>query len=390
VHPRRTLGKHALHATRHTERMFSPLDVRLMQRAIELAQLGRYTNHPNPRVGCVIAHGEGVVGEGWHRKWGEPHAEVRALEAAGDQARGAAVYVTLEPHSYQGRTPPCTTALIRAGVKRVVCGALDPNPKVCGEGVRQLEAAGLEVATGLLEREVRELNRGFEKRMTTGLPRVTVKIAASLDGRVALANGESLWITGDAARADVQRLRAEASAVLTGVETVLADDPQLNVRDPSIDLLGRQPLRVVLDTKLRTPAAAKMLTLPGETLVFTTSSSGEAANALRLAGAQVIEAAAEPSGRLTLCEVLRELGERQCNDVLVEAGPTLAGAFLEQDLADELVIYLAPVVLGPQARPMAILTAPNRLADARRYTLVSTDRVGVDLKLRFLPRTSHE
>jgi diaminohydroxyphosphoribosylaminopyrimidine deaminase/5-amino-6-(5-phosphoribosylamino)uracil reductase len=361
-----------------------------MQRAIELAQLGRYTNHPNPRVGCVIAQGERIVGEGWHRKWGEAHAEVRALEEAGERARGATVYVTLEPHSFQGRTPPCTTALIRAGVKRVVCGALDPNPKVYGEGVRQLEAAGVAVATGLLEREVRELNPGFEKRMRTGLPRVTVKIAASLDGRVALANGASRWITGEAARADVQHLRAEASAVLTGVDTVLADDPQLNVRDSSIDLLGRQPLRVVLDSKLRTPAVAKMLTLAGKTLVFTTSSSGEAANALRLAGAQIIEAAAEPSGRLALTEVLRDLGERQCNDVLVEAGPTLAGAFLEQDLADELVIYLAPIVLGPKARPMAILAAPHRLADARRYTLISTDRVGADVKLRFMPRTSHD
>jgi diaminohydroxyphosphoribosylaminopyrimidine deaminase/5-amino-6-(5-phosphoribosylamino)uracil reductase len=367
--------------------MFSPLDVRLMQRAIELAERGRYTNHPNPRVGCVIAQDERIVGEGWHRRWGEPHAEVRALEAAGDAARGATVYVTLEPHSFQGRTPPCTTALIRAGVARVVCGALDPNPRVFGEGVRQLEAAGVAVATGLLEREVRELNAGFEKRMTTGLPRVTVKIAASLDGRVALANGASRWITGDAARADVQRLRAEASAVLTGVDTVLADDPQLNVRDPSIDLLGRQPLRVVLDTKLRMPADAKMLTLGGETLVFTTAAFGEAANALRLAGAQIINAPADDSGRIALSEVLRELGERQCNDVLVEAGPTLAGAFLEQGLADELIVYLAPVILGPQARPMAMLTQLDRLENARRYALVSTEHIGPDVKLRL--RTSH-
>ena len=253
--------------------------------------------------------------------------------------------------------------------------------------MRQLEAAGVAVATGLLEREVRELNAGFEKRMTTGLPRVTVKIAASLDGRVALANGASRWITGDAARADVQRLRAEASAVLTGVDTVLADDPQLNVRDPSIDLLGRQPLRVVLDTKLRMPADAKMLTLGGETLVFTTASSGEAANALRLAGAQIINAPADESGRIALSEVLRELGERQCNDVLVEAGPTLAGAFLEQGLADELIVYLAPVILGPQARPMAMLAQLDRLENARRYTLVSTEHIGPDVKLRL--RTSH-
>jgi diaminohydroxyphosphoribosylaminopyrimidine deaminase/5-amino-6-(5-phosphoribosylamino)uracil reductase len=367
--------------------MFSPLDIRLMRRAIELAQRGRYTNHPNPRVGCVIAQDGRIVGEGWHRKWGEPHAEVHALEAAGDAARDATVYVTLEPHSFQGRTPPCTTALIRAGVARVVCGALDPNPKVFGEGVRQLEAAGVAVATGLLEREVRELNPGFEKRMKTGLPRVIVKIAASLDGRVALANGASRWITGEAARADVQRLRAEASAVLTGVDTVLADDPQLNVRDPSIDLLGRQPLRVVLDAKLRMPAHAKMLTLDGETLVFTAASSGEAADALRAAGAQIVDAPAEESGRLALSEVLRALGDRQCNDVLVEAGPTLAGSFLEQGLADELIVYLAPILLGPQARPMAMLAPPNQLGDARRYGLVSAEHIGPDVKLRF--RTSH-
>ncbi|MGH8177191.1 MAG: bifunctional diaminohydroxyphosphoribosylaminopyrimidine deaminase/5-amino-6-(5-phosphoribosylamino)uracil reductase RibD [Steroidobacter sp.] len=359
----------------------------MMQRAIELAQLGRYTNHPNPRVGCVVAQGERIIGEGWHRKWGEAHAEVRALDAAGDAARGATAYVTLEPHSYQGRTPPCTTALIRAGIARVVCGALDPNPKVLGGGVRQLEGAGIAVQTGLLEGEVRELNLGFEKRMTTGLPRVIVKIAASLDGRVALANGASRWITSEAARADVQRLRAEASAVLTGVETVLADDPQLNVRDPAIELLGRQPLRVVLDSRLRTPASSKILASPGETLIF--AGAADNAAALQRAGAQVISTPLGESGRVRLLEVLRELGERQCNDVLVEAGPTLSGAFLKQGLADELIVYVAPVLLGHEARAMASLPQLDRLEDARRYTLTHIDRVGADAKLRFRPITSH-
>ena len=353
-----------------------------MQRALELAKLGRYTNHPNPRVGCVLVQGERIVGEGWHRKWGEAHAEVRALQAAGEAARGATAYVTLEPHSYQGRTPPCTAALIRAGVARVVCGALDPNPKVHGAGVRELAAAGVTVQVGLLEPDVRALNAGFEKRMRTGAPRVIVKTAASLDGRAALANGASRWITGEAARADVQRLRAEASAVLTGVDTVLADDPQLNVRDPQIELLGRQPLRVVLDSRLRTPANAKMLSLSGETLIFVADAPQTMAS---LAGAEVIRSRADASGRIDLRAMLRELGQRQCNDVLVEAGPTLSGAFLEQRLADELIVYLAPMVLGPDARAMAKLPKLDRLDDAPRYRLSGMEQVGDDLKLRFLP-----
>jgi diaminohydroxyphosphoribosylaminopyrimidine deaminase/5-amino-6-(5-phosphoribosylamino)uracil reductase len=289
--------------------------------------------------------------------------------------------VTLEPHSYHGRTPPCTDALIRAGVARVICAALDPNPKVHGAGVRQLESAGVAVQTGLLEGQARELNLGFEKRMSTGLPRIIVKIAASLDGRVALANGASRWITGEAARADVQRLRAEASAVLTGVETVLADDPQLNVRHPEIELLGRQPLRVVLDTKLRTPAHAKILSLPGETVIF----AGAAARGGRLSGAEIVPAL-DDAGRVSLAAVLSELGRRQCNDVLVEAGPTLSTAFIEAGLVDELILYLAPVLLGPAARPMTALGNIEDLAAAHRFLLVSHDRIGDDLRLKFRPQ----
>lgn len=360
--------------------MFFASDNAFMRRAIELARLGLYTNHPNPRVGCVIVQGERIVGEGWHRKWGEPHAEVRALEAAGDAARGATAYVTLEPHSYHGRTPPCTDALIRAGVARVVCGALDPNPKVLGQGVRQLEAAGVIVQTGLLEADVRALNPGFEKRMISGVPRVIVKIAASLDGRVALANGASHWITGPAARADVQRLRAEASAVLTGVDTVLADDPQLNVRDPQIDTLGRQPLRVVLDSTLRTPATAKLLSIPGETLILTTTSQSAAQ-----IKAEIVRTSSTSDGRVDLTAALRELAVRQCNDVLVEAGPTLSGAFLAQGLADELIVYVAPKLLGPDARAMANLPALDRLEDACRYTLTASERIGDDLRLTLRP-----
>lgn len=370
--------------------MFSELDQRMMQRAIELAALGRHTTQPNPCVGCVITRGERIVGEGWHRKWGEPHAEVLALQAAGEAARGATVYVTLEPHSYQGRTPPCTAALIRAGVSRVVSGVLDSNPKVSGEGVRQLQAAGIRADVGLLADAARELNLGFDKRMRTGLPRLIVKSAISLDGRIALANGASKWITGEAARADVQRLRSRMSAVLTGVDTVLADDPQLNVRDPTIDMYGRQPMRVVLDSKLRTPPSAHMLTLPGQTLIFTGAGAeaasveavvSNAAPRLRQAGAELITVALEENGRVDLHSVLQELGRRMCNDVLVEAGPTLVGRILRLGLADELIVYIAPVLLGPDARAMATLPALTQLNQAQRYTLHTHDRVGDDVRL---------
>jgi diaminohydroxyphosphoribosylaminopyrimidine deaminase/5-amino-6-(5-phosphoribosylamino)uracil reductase len=397
--------------------VFSLFDERMMQRAIELAALGRHTTQPNPCVGCLVTQGEQIVGEGWHRKWGEPHAEPLALQAAGERTQGSTVYVTLEPHSYQGRTPPCTDALIRAGVRRVVIGVLDANPKVSGDGVRQLEAAGIEVQVGLLAEACGELNLGFENRMITGRPRVIVKTAISLDGRIALANGQSKWITGAAARADVQRLRSRMSAVLTGIDTVLADDPQLNVRDPSIDMLGRQPLRVVLDSKLRMPPGAAMLKLAGETVVFTAAGSdvasssrliagatpkgqasssvsaarsagaaeGGAANAaadrLREAGAEVTVAAVDADGRIDLGCVMDELGRRMCNDVLVEAGPTLVGRILQLGLADEIIAYVAPVLLGPDARAMADLPALQALDQAQRYTMHAVDRIGDDVRL---------
>lgn len=383
--------------------MFSSFDERMMRRAIELAALGRHTTQPNPCVGCVITQGERVVGEGWHRKWGEPHAEPLALQAAGEQARGATAYVTLEPHSYHGKTPPCTDALIRAGVRRVVIGVLDANPKVSGDGVRQLQTAGIQVDVGLLADEVRELNLGFEKRMVTGRPRVIVKSAISLDGRIALANGQSKWITGEAARADVQRLRARMSAVLTGIDTVLLDDPRLNVRDPSVDMLGRQPLRVVLDSRLRMPPTAAMLGLPGETLIFTSAAaieapaatassatkSASAADELRRAGAEIVVADMDPFGRIDLDFVLQELGRRMCNDVLVEAGPTLVGRILQLGLADEILAYVAPVLLGPEARAMANLPPLEALDQAQRYTMHAVDRVGDDARLVLRRPPSH-
>jgi diaminohydroxyphosphoribosylaminopyrimidine deaminase / 5-amino-6-(5-phosphoribosylamino)uracil reductase len=360
-------------------------DEQMMRRAIGLALLGRYSTHPNPRVGCVLTQGERIVGEGWHRKSGEAHAEALALAAAGENARGATAYVTLEPHCHSSRTPPCTDALIRAGVKRVVCGTLDPNPKVHGAGVGQLLASGTIVDTGVLEAEARELNLGFEKRMTLGLPRVTVKIAMSLDGRVALANGVSKWITGEPARADVQHLRAAASAVLTGIETVIADDPQLNVRDSAIALLGRQPLRVVLDTRLRISPAARIFGVPGQTIVFAAADRAAGAAALKQAGAEVLGVPLDGQGHVDLQNVLAELGRRECNDVLVEAGPTLAGRFLQLGLADELIVYIAPIVLGPEARAMALLPPLERIEDVLRYSPNGMQRIGEDVKLTLRP-----
>jgi diaminohydroxyphosphoribosylaminopyrimidine deaminase/5-amino-6-(5-phosphoribosylamino)uracil reductase len=363
--------------------MFSEADIRHMQRALELAELGRYSSHPNPRVGCVIAHGEQIVGEGSHLVAGQAHAEVNALNMAGERARGATVYVTLEPHCFHGKTPPCTDALIRAAVKRVICGALDPNPQVHGEGIRRLQGAGIEVRSGLLEKRASELNAGFEKRMRTGIPRVIVKLAASLDGRTALASGASRWITGEEARADVQRLRAECSAVLTGVNTVLADDPQLNVRDPSIDLRGRRPLKVIVDSKLRTPAQARILA-QGATLIATACATE--AHELQATGAELYTAAADDGGRVDLRALLVELGRRQCNDVLIEAGPTLAGRFIEQKLADLLIVYTAPIVLGDAARPLLHLPALERMDDALQFSLKQALPLGRDLKLIYVPQ----
>lgn len=367
--------------------MISPLDLDHMRRAIELAWLGRYTTHPNPRVGCVIAKGEKIVGEGWHRTAGGPHAEVLALKQAGAEARGACAYVTLEPHCFHGKTPPCTEALIRAGVARVVCGVLDPNPKVHGEGIRQLQAAGIATDVGVLAEETRALNLGFEKRMRTGLPRVIVKMGASLDGRTALANGESRWITSDAARRDVQRLRASSSAVMTGIGTILSDDPQLSVRDPSIDLGDRAFIRVVLDSRLRIEATAKIFQTPGA--VWIATGEGAAGGSARLAatGAEILAVQIDGAGGIDLSALLRELGRRECNDVLVEAGPRLAGRILALDLCDELIVYFAPKVLGPDARPMFELPSIQKLQDSLQFRLQGAEPIGPDLKVTFTRRT---
>jgi len=351
-----------------------------MARALKLAERGLNTTDPNPRVGCVIAHAEETVGEGWTSPVGGPHAEVHALRMAGDSARGATAYVTLEPCSHHGRTPPCTDALLAAGVGRVVYAASDPNPLVNGGGARQLAAAGIAVESGLLERSAIELNRGFFKRMTRGLPFVTVKVAASLDGKVALRNGASKWITGESARRDVQRLRARSSAILTGIGTVLADDPLLTVRDPEIDMLGRVPLRVVCDTHLRLPATARLLDGQGPVLVYT-AEAGQHENSR----AALSTIGKDARGSLDLVAIAKDLADRQCNEILVEAGPRLSGRFIELGLADLLIVYLSPVLLGGEAQSMLALPPIDDMARRQQLELIETRRVGKDLRLTWQP-----
>jgi diaminohydroxyphosphoribosylaminopyrimidine deaminase/5-amino-6-(5-phosphoribosylamino)uracil reductase len=353
-----------------------------MARALELARRGLWTTDPNPRVGCVIAGGARVLGEGWHERAGGPHAEVVALAAAGAAARGATAYVTLEPCSHRGRTPPCADALIAAGLARVVYAMRDPNPRVDGGGAARLAAAGIAVEAGLLERESRELNPGFVSRMTRGRPWVTVKLAASLDGGTALPGGESRWITGEAARKDVQRLRARSSAVMTGSGTVLADDPRLDVRLPGAT---RQPLRVVLDSGLRTPPGARILSPPGRALILCAEADAARAAALEAAGAEVAAVGGE-EGRVDLEAALALLAARGVNELLVECGAGLAGALFAAGLVDELALYLAPTLLGRGARPLADLEAPASMAERLEFAIVGREDVGDDLLLRLRPR----
>lgn len=357
-------------------------DTAWMRRALALAEGGRYTAAPNPRVGCVLVRGGLQVGAGFHRRAGEPHAEAHALAEAGARARGATAYVTLEPCVHHGRTPPCAEALIAAGVRRVVAAMSDPNPQVAGQGLARLRAAAVAVDCGLLAPEAAALNPGFIKRMVSGRPYVRVKVAQSLDGRSALADGRSRWITGPAARADVQHWRARSQAVVTGSGTVLADDPQLTVRDvPG----APQPLRVVLDSRLRTPAGARLLGEPGTTVLATLDTRGPNAAALAAAGAELL-ALPPGAGGVDLPALLDELGRRQCNEVLVEAGPRLAGAFLAAGLADELIVYVAPHLLGHGARP--VLALPPITDMAARLDLQTLDVLsfGPDLRLRLRPR----
>ena len=366
-------------------------DHAFMARAVQLAELGRFTTDPNPRVGCLIVRDGHIVGEGWHRRAGEPHAERHALIEAGERARGATAYVTLEPCCHQGRTPPCTDGLLEAGVARVVCAMVDPNPLVAGRGLRLLAEAGVAVETGLLEAEARALNPGFIKRMERGRPYVRCKLAASLDGRTAMASGESQWITGEAARRDVQRLRAGSSAILTGIGTLLADDPSLNVRLDADDLPGlrpgeaiRQPLRVVLDSLWRTPAIARILTLPGTTLIVGAVDDLGRMAKLKGAGAEVFLCPGD-SGQVDLAALMSELARREINEVLLETGPTLAGAAVSEGLVDEILIYLAPHLMGDAGRGLFSLPGIERMRDRIPLAIVDVRAVGRDLRITARP-----
>jgi len=367
---------------------FSAVDHAHMANALCLAERGLFTTQPNPRVGCVLAHGDEVVGEGWHQRAGGPHAEVFALREAGDRARGATAYVTLEPCAHHGRTPPCADALVAAGVKRVVIAAEDPFPQVAGRGIARLREAGIAVETGLMRAAARELNIGFFSRIERGRPWLRVKLAMSLDGRTALANGESKWITGEAARADVQRWRARSSAILTGSGTVLADNPRLTVRLPD-DQAFTPPLRVVLDRQLRTPAGSHVLDGSVPTLVLHAAALDETA-VEGDAQADAFECVFVPESgdALDLSAVLGLLAERGCNEVQVEAGPVLCGALFAAGLVDELLLYVAPLLLGDSARPLLQLPSLDDMADRWRLQMIEQRQIGNDWRLRLRPASS--
>jgi diaminohydroxyphosphoribosylaminopyrimidine deaminase/5-amino-6-(5-phosphoribosylamino)uracil reductase len=368
-------------------------DARHMAHALRLAERGLYTTDPNPRVGCVIVRDGRVVGEGWHRKAGEPHAEPNALAAAGQLARGATAYVTLEPCSHHGRTPPCADALVEAGIARAVIAMPDPNPLVAGQGIARLEAAGVQTEVGIMQSDAERLNPGFLRRMRGQRPFVRCKLAVSLDGRTAMASGESKWITGESARRDVQRLRARSSAIVTGIDTVLADDPSMNVRLVAHELAGvetpeylRQPLRVVLDTRLRMLPRARMLKLPGETLVVCgQGAAAESEKELLAAGAQV-ERLPQLGGRIDLQALLAMLGDRAVNEVLIESGPTLAGAALQAGLVDELILYQAAHLMGDAARALVRLQGIDLMQQRLDFEYVDVRRIGEDLRLTLAPR----
>ncbi len=350
-----------------------------MARALRLAARGLYGADPNPRVGCVLVKDGRVAGEGWHERAGGPHAEAAALEAAGAAARGADCYVTLEPCNHRGRTGPCTEALIAAGVRRVVAAVADPNPGVAGGGMARLEAAGVETQCGLMAARAEALNPGFFRRARQGRPWVRVKLAASIDGRTALASGESRWITGDAARADVQRWRARASALVTGIGTVLADDPRLNVR---IDT-PRQPVRVILDPQARTPPHARLFESGGGVLVVT--AEGAAPSAALAERARVVTAPAVTGG-LDPAAVAGLLAAESMNELHLECGARLAGAWMDAGLVDELLLYLAPTMLGHEGRPLAELPGIGSMADRLDWRWHEVRRIGDDLRLTLRPK----
>jgi len=370
-----------------------------MARAITLAKKGWYTTHPNPRVGCVLVRDEQIIAQGWHQYAGQGHAEVNALSQieAGDNAQGATAYVTLEPCSHFGKTPPCSNALIDAGIKRVVVAMVDPNPLVAGNGIKRLQENGVAVTSGVLESEARALNPGFIQRMEINRPKIRCKMAMSLDGRTAMANGDSKWITASDAREDVQRLRAESSAIVTGIGTVTADDPSMNVRSQKFAHLfedhGRQPERVILDTQLNMSVQAKMLSLPGQTLVLAGQeyAAQEKIQALENKGAEVFLLATQlltshsEKRSLSLDAVMSVLTERQYNDVLLEAGATLTGSMLQAGFVDELIIYMAPHLMGSEARGLFNIPGLDSMNKRINLSIQDIRCVGRDYRITAKP-----
>lgn len=369
--------QYSLNATTHLS---------FMARAITLARKGQYTTHPNPRVGCVLVKEGQIIAEGYHQRAGGPHAEIVALRAAGEAAKGATAYVTLEPCSHTGRTPPCADALVRAGISIVVIAMQDPNPCVAGSGIARLKAAGIQVIYGVMEAQARALNPGFIRRMEHGLPFVRLKMATSLDGRTALASGESKWITGAAARRDVQFWRARSDAILTGINTVIADDPSLNVRlsAKELGIEGEviQPVRVIMDSQLRCPTDSQLFSLPGETLIYTKRYNSDKVYELEQAGAKVVVLeSADPTARLSLEAVLRDLAKREINEIHIEAGSILAGQLLEAGLASELLLYMAPHLLGSDA--MGAFRLPNlqQMQDRINLKIQDIRAIGEDWRI---------
>ena len=362
--------------------VFSATDHRHMARALRLAQHALYHTDPNPRVGCVLARDHQIIAEGWTQRAGCAHAEVHALEQAGQKVHGSSCYVTLEPCSHTGRTPPCVDSLINAGVRRVIAAQQDPNPKVAGQGFVRLREAGIAVEIGLLEAEARALNPGFISRFTRQRPWFRCKLAMSLDGRTALQSGISQWITSSVARYDVQMLRARSSAILTGVNTILADDPSLNVR---LEQAWRQPLRIILDPTLATPPTARTLQLPGKVLVLTTQREHPNRIALQTAGAEVKSLPGDKCG-LDLTAVAAELARRELNEVHLECGATLAGAFLSAKLLDEVILYIAPMILGDAARGLFHLPALTTMSERIEFDIQDIRAVGPDWRITAYPK----
>ncbi len=360
-------------------------DAVFMARAIQLAKNGWYTTDPNPRVGCVLVKDDQIVSEGWHVEAGQAHAEIDALNKI-ESCEGATAYVTLEPCSHTGKTGPCCDALIAARVERVVVAMQDPNPLVAGRGIKKMQQAGIVVDYGLLQDQAEELNKGFIKRMVMGKPYLRSKIAMSLDGRTAMANGESQWITSGQSRSDVQILRAESSAVLTGINTVLADDPSLNVRISDIDgqkQAIKQPVRGVWDSFLNMPVQAKMLSLAGETWIITGHDDPQKIKSLEIAGAKVFQLKQNEQGRLDLNEVMLLLGRMEINSVLVESGAILNGSLLAANLVDQWLIYMAPCVLGDQGRGVFHIPGMQGMSDKMQLDLAELRQIGPDIKMIF-------